>query len=92
MSGQLLAFYNFQTISLITGFAIVWIYFYPLKKLSLENPEEIQNCTIFQSLPATGKMWPILANKRDGDLRPHPSDPAGHSGAGDILCQDIFTF
>lgn len=51
MSDQLLAFYSFQPISLITNFAIVWIYFYPLKKsLSLENPEEIQNCTYIIAL------------------------------------------
>lgn len=37
-------------------------------------------------------MWPILAHKRDGDIRPHPSDPAGHRRAGHILCQDICTF
>lgn len=48
MSGQLLAFYSFQTISLITDFAIVWIYFYPLKKcLSLENPELHSSYTVY---------------------------------------------
>ena len=43
-------------------------------------------------LCTTGEMWPILAHKRDRNLRSHPSDTAGHSGASNVLCQDICTF
>lgn len=47
---------------------------------------------VFISAVPAGEMRPVLADERDRDVRPHPSDAAGHGGAGHILRQDFCTF
>ena len=38
-----------------------------------------------------GEVWPVLAQQRHGNSWSRPSDAAGHSGAGHVLCANICT-
>ena len=38
-----------------------------------------------------GEVWPVLAQQRHRDPRAGPSDAAGYSGAGHVLCSNICT-